>query len=210
MSVSSIIIADDHPMFREASVQLLKRLQPQANILTTDTVKDTFSLLRSYSDVKLVLLDLSLPDSIGIEGLERLKRSFPDIPVAIISATFDPSTIARALKVGILGFVPKSEAMITIFEAFETILNNEQWLPKSYQEHLDKTAEASTSIFNDLTPTQLKVLTHMREGENNKTIAEALFVTEATVKAHITAIFRKLNVSNRTQAVLVSDYINLT
>ncbi len=210
MSVSSIIIADDHPMFREASVQLIKRLEPQSNILTTDTIKDTFSLLRSYSDIKLVFLDLSLPDSIGIEGLERLKRSFPDVPVAIISATFDPSTISRALRVGALGFVPKSEAMITIFEAFETILNNEQWLPKSYQEHLDKTAEASTSIFNDLTPTQLKVLTHMREGENNKTIAEALFVTEATVKAHITAIFRKLNVSNRTQAVLVSDYINLT
>ncbi len=210
MSVSSIIIADDHPMFREASVQLIKRLEPQSNILTTDTIKDTFSLLRSYSDIKLVFLDLSLPDSIGIEGLERLKRSFPDVPVAIISATFDPSTISRALRVGALGFVPKSEAMITIFEAFETILNNEQWLPKSYQEHLDKTAEASTSIFNDLTPTQLKVLTHMREGENNKTIAEALFVTEATVKAHITAIFRKLNVNNRTQAVLVSDYINLT
>ncbi len=210
MSVSSIIIADDHPMFREASVQLIKRLEPQSNILTTDTIKDTFSLLRSYSDIKLVFLDLSLPDSIGIEGLERLKRSFPDVPVAIISATFDPSTISRALRVGALGFVPKSEAMITIFEAFETILNNEQWLPKSYQEHLDKTTEAGDSIFNDLTPTQLKVLTHMREGENNKTIAEALFVTEATVKAHITAIFRKLNVNNRTQAVLVSDYINLT
>jgi DNA-binding NarL/FixJ family response regulator len=209
MNTPPIIVADDHPMFREASAQLLQRLAPESSVLTTDTVSEIFALLRSHSGARLVLLDLSLPDSVGIEGLQRLKNSFPDIPVVIISATTDAPTISRAMKAGALGFVPKSESMITMYEAFETTLKGEEWLPKAYLELVKNASDTAVSIFNDLTPTQLKVLSHMRQGENNKTIAEALFVTEATVKAHVTAIFRKLDVKNRTQAVLLTDHLDL-
>jgi DNA-binding NarL/FixJ family response regulator len=205
-----IIVADDHPMFREASAQLLQKLASKSIVLTTDTVSKILTLLRSHSGARLILLDLSLADSVGIEGLQRLKSSFPDAPVVIISATTDNQTISRAMKAGAIGFVPKSESMITMYEAFEAALKGEEWLPSSYKEHVENTSNDAVSIFNDLTPTQLKVLNHMRQGENNKTIAKALFVTEATVKAHVTAIFRKLNVTNRTQAVLISDHLNLT
>jgi len=210
MNSPSIIVADDHPMFREAASQLLQRLSPDCTVLITDSINKTFSLLRSNANVTLILLDLSLPDSVGLEGLERLKKSFSDIPVVIVSATSDVATIARAMKSGAIGFVPKSESMSTMSEAFEAALKQCEWVPVSYKEHVDKKAEDTVSIFNDLTPTQLKVLTHMRQGENNKTIANALFITEATVKAHVTAIFRKLNVKNRTQAVLITDHLDLT
>lgn len=209
MDTRPIIIADDHPMFREASAQLLQKLAPESNVLTTDTVGEVFIFLRSHSDARLVLLDLSLPDSIGTEGIQRLKNSFPDIPMVIISATADASTISRAMKAGATGFVPKSESMTTMCEAFKTVLKGEQWLPSKYLESVENASSTAISIFNDLTPTQLKVLSHMRQGENNKTIAEALFVTESTVKAHATAIFRKLDVQNRTQAVLLTEYLDL-
>ncbi|ORU90740.1 MAG: hypothetical protein A6F71_07245 [Cycloclasticus sp. symbiont of Poecilosclerida sp. M] len=210
MNSPSIIVADDHPMFCEAASQLLQRLSPDCTVLITDSINKTFSLLRSNANVTLILLDLSLPDSVGLEGLERLKKSFPDISVVIVSATSDVATIARAMKSGAIGFVPKSESMSTMSEAFEAALKQRKWVPAYYKEHVDKKAGDTVSVFNDLTPTQLKVLTHMRQGENNKTIANALFITEATVKAHVTAIFRKLNVKNRTQAVLITDHLDLT
>ncbi len=210
MDASPIIVADDHPMFRDASAQLLQRLSPDSTVLTTDMISHTYNLLRANPGTQLVLLDLSLPDSIGIEGLQRLKKNFPNVVIAIISATCDTSTITRAMKAGAVGFIPKSESMITIFDALERVLNGQEWLPASYKEHIDKVSESSDSIFNDLTPTQLKVLTHIRQGENNKTIANSLFVTEATVKAHVTAILRKLDVKNRTQAVLITDHLDLT
>lgn len=207
---SSIIVADDHPMFREATVQLLKRIAPNSAIIMCSTLKSTYSHLRSNSNVGTVFLDLALSDSIGLEGVQRLKNSFPNIIIVVVSASEDLSIIKRAIELGVRGFIPKSEPMITMLGAYENILKGERWFPKSYTEQASLDSDTPSSAFNDLTPTQLKVLLRLRSGKNNKEIADSLFVTEATVKAHITAIFRKLGVKNRTQAVLVSNHYKLT
>jgi DNA-binding NarL/FixJ family response regulator len=208
MNNSSIIIADDHPLFREAIIHLLNRLSPELQVHTTDTLKGSLSLLKENPDVSHVLFDLSLPDSKGIEGILRLKKAAPDVALVVISANHDVSMIAQAIKSGASSYIPKNESMETITSALTTVLNGKKWFPEDYKEHAANADQNNSSIFNDLTPTQLKVLFRLRNGENNKTIAEGLFITEATVKAHITAIFRKLGVRNRTQVVIATQHLD--
>ncbi|RLA21173.1 MAG: DNA-binding response regulator [Gammaproteobacteria bacterium] len=202
---SSIVIADDHPLFREAVTIVLQRLFPQYQLLSAESLNEVLTILRKEPEIKLVLLDLNLPDSKGMAGITQLKSRFPEVPVVIVSASHELTTIHQALYCGAMGFIPKTEGMSTISEALKVVCSGGRWVPQDYEKSNQKNAEDELSIFTDLTPMQLKVLFHLRAGESNKEIAGLLFVTEATVKAHITAIFRKLGVSNRTQAVLASQ-----
>lgn len=207
MNNSPIIIADDHPLFREAIIHLLSRLVPKQEIHTTDTLKGSLALLKTNPDTSHVLFDLCLPDSKGIEGILRLRKAFPDVTLVVISANRDLSMIAQSIKSGASSYIPKNESMETITTALTTVLNDKEWVPADYKEYIVNAGQSNASIFNDLTPTQLKVLFRLRSGENNKTIADGLFITEATVKAHITAIFRKLGVRNRTQVVIATQHL---
>lgn len=206
----SILIADDHPLFREAITLLIRQLKPNTAVFETDSLKGMFNHLKENRLIRLVLLDLSLVDAKGMEGLVQLKSRYASLPVVIISACDDPQVIRRAMNAGASGFIPKTESMAGMSNALQDVLAGKSWVPAiSMETNLTASETDKTPDFSSLTPTQLKVLLRLRDGENNKTIANALFITEATVKAHITAIFRKLNVRNRTQAVIAARHLDI-
>lgn len=205
----SVVIADDHPLFREAITLVIRQLQPSMTVFETDSLKGLITHLQENRLIRLILLDLSLADSKGMEGLLQLKNQFPNIPVVIVSACDDPYVIQRSIDSGAIGFIPKTESMSSITKALQDVISGKKWLPKSILDNPPPPQEEAIPDFSELTPTQLKVLMHLKDGENNKSIANSLFITEATVKAHITAIFRKLNVRNRTQAVIAARHLDI-
>lgn len=206
----SVLIADDHPLFREAITLVIRQLQPTISVLETDSLKGLFDHLREHRLLRLILLDLSLVDAKGMEGLVQIKTQYPTLPVVIVSASNDTQVIRKAMDCGAGGFISKTESMSSISKALNDVLSGQIWLPKFFQDAPEPVEDDKTPDFSELTPTQLKVLLHMRDGENNKTIANALFITEATVKAHVTAIFRKLHVRNRTQAVIAARHLDIS
>lgn len=202
---SHIIVADDHPLFRSAINLLLQRLNAQIDVTEVEDFKSLISLLEaSESLASLVLLDLKLPDTQGIDGLLSLKKNFPALPVVIVSAYDDQKVIQSAMQYGASGFIPKSLDMAAMGKAIEQILDGDLWFPQ-----INKDTTHSHLAFDELTGAQLKVLALLREGKPSKEMADLINVTEATIKAHLTVIYRKLNVTNRTQAVIAAKQLDL-
>jgi DNA-binding NarL/FixJ family response regulator len=203
-----IIIADDHPLFRQALLETLKPQMPAAQWLQAETVDALNKVLAEHKDADLLLLDLNIPGAHGFNTLIHVRNHFPQIPVVIVSAYEDNDTIAKAMEYGGSGFVPKSTPVNDIFMAIQTVLAGEEWLPSSFQpqqQHSNDIAERVAS----LTQQQHKILMMFAEGMLNKQIAYDLNVSEATIKAHATAIFKKLNVRNRTQAVIAIGALDI-
>lgn len=196
-----IVIADDHPLFRAALATALARAAPGAAIEETDSLAGARAALAAGS-VDLLLLDLKLSDSAGFAGLASIRADFPTAPVAIVSASEDSGTIRRALAFGASGFIPKSATLSDMVEALEAILSGDIWAPLASGEASAGSMEARIA---NLTPSQLKILIGLQQGRLNKQIAFDLGVTEATIKAHLTGVFRKLGVHNRTQAVIAAQ-----
>ncbi|MCE2572781.1 response regulator [Motilimonas eburnea] len=199
----TIVIADDHPLFRNALYQAVHMAVNNANLLEADTIDGLLALLEHTDDVDLLLLDLKMPGANGFSGLTHLRGLYPDLPIVVVSASEDEAVIRKAIKLGAMGFIPKSAPMKQLVTALNQTLAGDPWIP----EGIDLTqAEPEQPDFADklalLTPQQYRVLVMLNEGLLNKQIAYELGVSEATVKAHVTAIFRKLEVSNRTQAVI--------
>lgn len=196
-----IVIADDHPLFRAALATALMRAAPMAAIEETSSLAGARAAL-SAGPVDLLLLDLKLSDSEGFAGLAGIRADFPAAPVAIVSASEDDGTVRRALVFGAAGFIPKSATLANMVEALETILAGDVWAPA-----LTEVApgESMESRIASLTPSQLKILIGLQQGRLNKQIAFDLGVTEATIKAHLTGVFKKLGVHNRTQAVIAAQ-----
>ncbi|MFT5707134.1 MAG: DNA-binding NarL/FixJ family response regulator [Oceanospirillaceae bacterium] len=197
-----IIIADDHPLFRQALLQILMAKLPQVIWIQAETVEQLNSTLEEHPDADLLLLDLNIPGAHGFNSLIKIRSSKPHLPVVVVSAHEDENTVIKAMGFGASGFVPKSSPVELIFKAIRQVLKGEIWVP----EHIDLSrANHSTDIgerISSLTPQQHKILLMFADGLLNKQIAHQLSLSEATVKAHATAIFRKLNVLNRTQAVI--------
>ncbi len=201
-----ILIADDHPLFRGALRQTLEGLYPGVRIEEAGSVDAVGRSLASHPEADLVLLDLAMPGVKGFSGLMYLRAQFPDIPVAVVSATEEPHIIRRALEFGASGFIPKSVSVDLIRAALETILGGGVWSPPG----IDLVAAApddSVARLASLTPQQVRVLMMLSEGLLNKQIAYELSVSEATVKAHVSAILTKLGVESRTQAVIAASRI---
>jgi len=200
----NIIIADDHPLFRNALRQALTTAFEHAQWFEADSADALQAVLDVRSvDYDLVLLDLQMPGSHGYSTLIHLRSHYPDLPVVVISAHEDINTISRAIHYGSSGFIPKSASMETLKEALSAVLFGDIWLPKGTEIiSIDDAVDKMASKLSDLTPQQYKVLQMFAEGLLNKQIAYDLGVSEATIKAHATAIFRKLGVRNRTQAVI--------
>jgi len=196
-----IVIADDHPLFRAALATALARAAPGAAIEETDSLAGARAALAAGA-VDLLLLDLKLSDSEGFAGLASIRADFPTAPVAIVSASDDAGTIRRALAFGAAGFIPKSATLSAMVEALEAILAGDVWAPAVSGEAPTGSMEARIA---NLTPSQLKILIGLQQGRLNKQIAFDLGVTEATIKAHLTGVFRKLGVHNRTQAVIAAQ-----
>ncbi|MEC9335597.1 MAG: response regulator transcription factor, partial [Pseudomonadota bacterium] len=145
-------------------------------------------------------------------GLLHIRKLFPELPVAVVSGTEDTTLISKIISVGALGFIPKTASAQDIANAVEAILDGDVWLPDNLSEDVDEVNEEFSELADkvaSLTPSQYKVLCYMRDGLLNKQIGFNLDIAEATVKAHVTAIFKKLGINNRTQAVLIASQLEL-
>ena len=200
-----IVVADDHPLFRAALGSALARAAPGAQIEETASLAGAREALSSGA-VDLLLLDLKLSDSEGFAGLIEIRSHHPTVPVAVVSASEDAATIRRALAFGAAGFIPKSATLTDMIAAIAAVLAGDPWHPPIPDEPEEETIEARIA---SLTPSQLKILIGLQQGRLNKQIAYDLGVTEATIKAHLTSVFRKLGVHNRTQAVIAAQALVL-
>jgi DNA-binding NarL/FixJ family response regulator len=207
----TLLIADDHPLYRDALKGALNLSFDNLTILETGDVNTTVSALQE-NEVDLLLLDLHMPGSSDLFGFLHIQKQFTDLPIAVISGTQDVSLISKIVGLGAIGFVPKTASADSINEAVNAMLEGNVWIPESVRlqikdvdENFSKLAENVAS----LTPSQYKVLCYMRDGLLNKQIGYNLGIAEATVKAHITVIFRKLSINNRTQAVLIASALQL-
>jgi DNA-binding NarL/FixJ family response regulator len=204
MPASRFIITDDHPLFRDALRQTLVTGFPSTRIEEAGSMDALMALLAAEPDTDLVLLDLAMPDVQGLSGLLQLRTQHPAVPVIIVSATDDTAVIRKCLDFGALGFVPKSRPVEEIRTAVRTVVDGGVWTPPSFDgaglgDAGDRELAARLST---LTPQQIKVLGMLGEGLLNKQIAYKLNVSEATIKAHVSAILQKLGVDSRTQAVI--------
>lgn len=206
----TIIIADDHPLFRAALKQSVNTAVEEARILEAESLKQLEQHV--HGEIDLVLLDLHMPGASGFSSLIYLRNNFPTVPVVVVSGNEQPVVIHRAMQFGAAGFIPKSSAMETIAQAIGEVLNGEVWLPADLPE-MSAEDDAEDNKFAEqlasLTPQQFKVLIMLTEGLLNKQIAYELEVSEATIKAHVTAILRKLGVYSRTQAVIAASRLQI-
>jgi DNA-binding NarL/FixJ family response regulator len=198
------IIVDDHPLFRGALSQALGVAFSNSQILEAGSLDELTDRLATTVEVDLILLDLTMPGVHGVSGLLYLRAQHPDIPVVIVSASDDPGTIRHCLDCGASGFIPKSQSVDSIREAIRKILDGEVWLPPNLDLSAAPADDNSELISRlaTLTPQQVRVLMMLGEGLLNKQIAFKLGVSEATIKAHVSAILQKLGVDSRTQAVI--------
>lgn len=213
MSVqTTILIAEDHPLFRDALVSAIQGLGEGTQINVFGTFEQSMQNLSDNSDVDLVLLDLKLPDSAGLSGLSQMRAQFPSTPVVIVSATEDAATIRRSIAMGAAGYVRKSSSIEEMRKAIRLVLDGEIYAPDDVDlDAVDDSSEAQLiERLKSLTPQQTRVLGMLGKGLLNKQIAYELSVSEATIKAHVSAILLKLRVDSRTQAVIqVSKLTNV-
>ncbi|WP_137168104.1 response regulator transcription factor [Salinimonas lutimaris] len=207
----TLLIADDHPLYRDALRGALSLSLPALSLLEAGDLTSTVNILQEQ-DVDLLLLDLHMPGSNDLFGLLHVRKLFPELPVAVVSGTEDASIISKIVGAGALGFIPKTASSGDIAEAVQVILDGDIWVPDSVSEQIEEVDEAFAELadkVSSLTPSQYKVLCFMRDGLLNKQIGYNLDIAEATVKAHVTAIFKKLGINNRTQAVLIASQLEL-
>ncbi|MCB1427840.1 MAG: response regulator transcription factor [Nitratireductor sp.] len=203
MKAGTIIVADDHPLFRDAMKQAIDGLSETRLVAMAGDFSEVEALAAGGEDIELVLLDLNMPGNNGLSGLLKLRSEHPSIPVVLVSATEDAAVIRRALDLGASGFIPKSSAMPEIRSAVETVLAGGLWIPSGIDTREQDVEFADlANRLKSLTPQQAKVLAMLAEGLLNKQIAYELSVSEATVKAHVSAVLLKLGVDSRTQAVI--------
>ncbi|KHT64770.1 LuxR family transcriptional regulator [Photobacterium gaetbulicola] len=204
----TIVIADDHPLFRNALFQSVHMAISGANLLEADSLDSLLTLLDKEDDVDLLLLDLKMPGANGMSGLIQLRSQYPDLPIVVISASEEASVIRQVRSHGAFGFIPKSSDMRALISSLNQVLDGEPVFPEGLGEDNEELTELTDKIAA-LTPQQYKVLGMLSDGLLNKQIAYELNVSEATIKAHMTAIFRKLGVKNRTQAVILLQQMDI-
>jgi DNA-binding NarL/FixJ family response regulator len=203
------IIVDDHPLFRGALSQALSGSFEKANILEAGSLDELIDRLAGGGETDLILLDLAMPGVQGLSGLLYLRAQHPEVPVVIVSASDDAATIRQCLDCGASGFIPKSQSVDQIRHAIRRIIDGEIWLPPDIDLSNETGGETSEMVsrLSTLTPQQVRVLMMLGEGLLNKQIAFKLSVSEATIKAHVSAILQKLGVDSRTQAVIAINKI---
>jgi DNA-binding NarL/FixJ family response regulator len=203
------IIVDDHPLFRGALNQALSNAFENSEIQEAGSLDAVTAQLGAERETDLILLDLTMPGVHGVSGLLYLRAEHPEVPVVIVSASDDAATIRQCLDCGASGFIPKSQPVEAIRDAIRKVMDGEIWLPPDVDLSMptvDETAGLVTRLAT-LTPQQVRVLMMLGEGLLNKQIAFKLGVSEATIKAHVSAILQKLGVDSRTQAVIAINKI---
>lgn len=206
-----LVIADDHPLFRGALREAVAGLLDRAEIAEAGSFDEMSKLLDEGGDVDLILLDLTMPGARGFSGLMYLRAQYPSVPVVVISANDDPAVIRRCMDFGASGFIPKTLGIEALREAIKRVLGGGVWTPPDVDLSTAADADSAAMLARlaTLTPQQVRVLMMLSEGKLNKQIAYELSVSEATVKAHVSAILQKLGVESRTQAVIAASKIEL-
>lgn len=202
----TVIVADDHPLFRTALREALKPVLPGALVIEADSFPALQSALAGHGPPDLVLLDLNMPGVRGFSSLLFLRSEFPAVPVVVVSGYDEPALIARVLAFGAMGFIPKTTSLEIMGEAVRAALNGTVWTPEPVPKaETDSVDGAIAGKVATLSPQQLRVLLMLADGRLNKQIAHELSITEATVKAHMTVILRKLGLARRTQAAVLAQ-----
>lgn len=205
-----IIIADDHPLFRAAMKLSLDQILDNAEVHEVGSIDTLQILLSEESKPDLILLDLHMPGAHGFSGLLFLISHYPDTPVVIVSSEEDSQVISKVIHYGALGFIPKSLTLENLHDAINAVLSGQQWLPAGFSLSSEPTEKSDVEVkLASLTPQQFRVLGMIGKGMLNKQIAYDLDVSEATIKAHLTAIFKKLGVRSRTQAVITIKSLDM-
>jgi DNA-binding NarL/FixJ family response regulator len=204
-----LLIADDHPLYRGALREAVNGLFERIDIAEAGTFNEVTELLERGSEVDLVLLDLTMPGVRGFSGLMYLRAQYPGVPVIVVSANDDPAAIRHCMAFGASGFIPKTLGVEAMRGAISRILSGGVWTPPDVDLSAGSDAETAALMARmaTLTPQQVRVLMMLSEGLLNKQIAYQLGVSEATVKAHVSAILQKLGVESRTQAVIAAAKI---
>ncbi len=212
LETARIIVADDHPLFRTALKESVSQIFQSVQFIVADSFDSLRLAAEANSDADMVLLDLDMPGAHGLSALVFLSGQHPGLPVVVVSASSDPATMRRAVDYGASGFIPKSTSTSQIRAAIEAVFGGDVWLPA---EALDDSVRRDADDIDfaarvaSLTPQQFRVLMMLTEGLLNKQIAGELDVSEATVKAHVSAIFRKLGVRSRTQAAVAARRLEI-
>ena len=209
---STFIVADDHPLFREALIHAIGNCVEEAAIIEADSLDTLQEVVQANPEADLLLLDLNMPGVSGFSALAYIRNNHASLPTVIVSAMDDPAVIRRSIQHGASGFIPKSSAIATLEEGIRAVLDGEVWIPDGIDlqdDRLDSEEAGIAAALSSLTPHQFRVLMMLGEGLLNKQIAYQLSVSEATIKAHVTAILRKMNVNNRTQAVLAVQQLRI-
>lgn len=207
-----IIVADDHPLFREAMKQVLPQVINECEVIEAENFYDLKSALDASSDIDLVLMDLHMPGNKGFAGLALVKAEHPAIAVVMVSASDTPQIIHRSFKFGASAYIPKSSSFEVIKAAITKVIEGEIWMPEELKSEVEL-AKSPDDDFAEkiasLTPQQFKVLSMIADGKLNKQIAYDLNIQETTIKHHVSAILRKLNVINRTGAGIMFNQLQV-
>jgi DNA-binding NarL/FixJ family response regulator len=214
--MNKILIADDHPLFRDAIKSIIVESFSGYELLETSNLDDAIALVDDNPDIDLILLDLNMPGMEGLTGIVKMRNHAPEIPLGIISAEEEKSIVLQAAGYGAVGFIPKSTTRETITKAIEQILAGQVYLPADIirSNPSEKVSDTKKQFDIDmksisyLTRKQLQVFEQMAKGSSNKQIAYDMNIAETTVKAHVSAILHKLKVKNRIQAVLCASNID--
>ena len=203
---AAVLIADDHPLFRQALRLAVEKVLPGADIAEAGTLAAAARAASAAPDLKLILLDLKMPCAVGYSGIALLHAECPNVPILVVSSAEGAAAADEARVFGAIGFLHKGSELGAIEAAITQALGGHR--PSRASEGASE-VDAIRETVSSLTPTQLKVLLAVLDGQLNKQIAHGLAISEATVKAHMTAIMRKLDVRNRTQAALVARSLGL-
>jgi len=205
---TTAMIIDDHPLFCDALSIVLKMVAGIGTVETAETLQAALGQLAEGRVPDVILLDLNLPDVNGLDGLMRLRARVPRLPIVVVSSMSDNRMIAATMQAGASGFVPKHSQRDVFQQAFAAIEAGRAYTPDSYiapeTQSRDRDDDAVLRL-SSLTPQQARILRLICDGKLNKQIAFDLSIAETTVKAHVTAIMRKLGVQSRTQAVLIAQ-----
>ncbi len=209
--LGTALIVDDHPLFCDALSMTLRAVAGLARVDTADRLEAALARLDAGPRPDVIVLDLNLPDVVGVDGLIRLRQAAEGVPVVVVSSMADDRVIGACLAAGAAGFVPKHSRREVFRAAFEAVAEGRVWLPEGYQPGPAASVSRQEEAIHRLaalTRQQAKILQLICEGKLNKQIAWELSIAETTVKAHVTAIMRKLGVHSRTQAVLLAGETN--
>ena len=208
-----LLVVDDHPLFRDGLAALLRQANPDTQVFQASDSETGMEMAQATGDLDAVFVDLMMPGLAGEAAVKEFARRRPELPVIVLSSSENPSDVKRVLKAGALGYIPKSASAQTVLSALQLVLTGNIYVPPLLAQGADSTATEQNTIapapLAALTERQIEVLKQLRDGHPNKEISNRLGIAEKTVKAHVAAIFRALNVVNRTQAANAARELQL-